>query len=237
MVGYLHSENHCGMVDGQGIRSLFFLSGCPLRCLYCHNPDSWRLENGREVTAQELASEAARYKNFHKNGGGVTISGGEPFSQPEFLEALVKACKAHGMHTVIDTSGYATREAAQKILQYVDVVLLDFKAFDAHVYRNLTGVEIDVLLAFLDLCHEMGVTVWIRYVLVPGITDDEDMLMRLASFLRQYDNIKKISVLPFHKNGEYKWKELGKKYKLYDTLPPTPQQVKVAQSILAGGIA
>lgn len=231
-VGYVHSIYSGGMVDGLGIRTVVFLSGCPLRCRYCHNPDSWKKSNGEVKTVDEVIAEVLRYKNYYNSsGGGVTISGGEPFSQPEFLLQILKASQEHGMHTALDTSGYTTKENAEKILPYTNQLLLDIKAFTPATYKDVTGVDIDNTLNTLAIAQKMQVPTWVRYVLVPGLTDNLDEIKALAHFLQGYDTVKKIEVLPFHKHGEYKWENADMPYALHDTQPPTDQQVDEVREI------
>lgn len=232
--GYVHSVYHGGMVDGPGIRSVIFLSGCPLRCLYCHNPDTWKKESGDLLTIEYVVGEVLKYKSFHKaTRGGITISGGEPFVQSEFLIELLKACKAHDIHTAIDTSGYTSRETAKEALQYTDLLMLDIKSYNAEAYKKITGVSIDRSLEMLRISQELSVPIWVRYVLVPGLTDDIEELKGLAKFLRDYKNVEKVDILPFHKAGEYKWKERDIPYELADTPPPTKEMVNAAKEIFA----
>ena len=236
MEGYVHSIYSGGMVDGPGIRCVVFLSGCPLRCKYCHNPDSWMLHSGKPMTVTEVMDEILKYKSYYKtSGGGVTVSGGEPFIQAAFLTEILKACKAHGIPTALDTSGYANIDAARGALKYTDLLLLDVKAFNPETYRNVTGVEIDKTLGILNLSREMGIPTWVRYVLVPGLTDDMDEIRDLSAFLKGYDNVKKIEVLPFHKAGEHKWEEFNIPYELGDTPPPAADDIALAKSILEKG--
>lgn len=233
MTGYVHSIYNGGMVDGPGIRCVVFLSGCPLRCKYCHNPDSWEKTNGNLMSVNDVLEEVLKYRNYYKtSGGGVTISGGEPFMQVGFLKEILKACKAHGIHTAIDTSGYANIETATDVLQYTDLLLLDIKAGNPETYKHVTGVAIDKTLAVLALSHKLNVPTWIRYVLVPGLTDDMNDMKNLVEFLHTFSNIQKIDVLPFHKEGEYKWMNRGIPYELTDTLPPSPEQILEAKKIL-----
>ena len=232
ITGYIHSVYHGGMVDGPGIRSVIFLSGCPLRCLYCHNPDTWEKTNGDLLTVEHIVNEVLKYSSFHKaTGGGVTISGGDPFAQFEFLLELLKACKAHGIHTAIDTSGYTGRDKAREALQFTDLLMLDIKSYNFETYEKITGVSIDRTLRMLDISRELNVPTWVRYVLVPGLTDNMDELKGLANFLRGYPNVEKIEVLPFHKAGEYKWKEHDIPYELEDTPPPTKEMLDAAKEI------
>ena len=221
------------MVDGPGIRCVVFLSGCPLRCKYCHNPDTWEKQDGTTMTVEDVMAEVMRYKIYYQtSGGGVTISGGEPFMQPEFLTEILKECKTRGIHTAIDTSGYANLPDVNEALQYTDLLLLDIKAYDKENYKKVTGVEIDRTLAVLELSKERGIPIWVRYVLVPGLTDNMGEIINLAEFLRGYDNIKKIDVLPFHKNGEHKWEKRKLNYELGSTPPPSPEIVKLVKELL-----
>jgi len=233
IAGHVHSIDTCGMVDGPGIRYLVFLSGCPLRCKYCHNPDTWEKRTGKIMTVGEIVADIKRYKSYMKfSGGGVTVSGGEPLAQPVFLEALLKACKAHGFNTAIDTSGYASAVNAQRVLAHTDLVLLDIKSINPQTYMSVAGVPINRTLRMLNFCREMGREVWVRFVLVPGLTDDLDDMRKLAEYLRPYDNVKRVDVVPFHKVGEYKWRDLDVEYELWDTQPPSQELLEVAQGIL-----
>ena len=233
MTGYIHSVYNGGMVDGLGIRSVVFLSGCPLRCLYCHNPDSWVKTSGEQRTVTDVINEVKKYTTFHKaSGGGVTFTGGEPFTQAKFLTQLLKSCKENDIHTALDTSGYTSAENAKQALQYTDLLMLDIKSINPAVYKKLTGVKIDKTLDMLDISRDMNVPTWIRYVLVPGLTDDARDLANLAEYLRPYSNIKKIDLLPFHKVGEYKWHEREIPYTLADTPTPTVEMMQRAKEIL-----
>jgi len=233
MTGYIHSIFSGGMADGPGIRCVIFLSGCPLRCLYCHNPDSWGKPRGKKWTVEEIVDEVLKYRSFYKfSGGGVTFSGGEPLMQPEFLAEALKACRARGIHTAVDTSGFANAEAVREVLKHTDLLLLDIKSYNPRVYKKVTGVSIDKTLEFLQISQEMRVPTWIRYVLVPGLTDGFADMRNLAEFLRGFDNIEKIEVLPFHKQGEYKWKTHNVPYELADTGPPSKELLDAAKEIL-----
>ena len=232
--GYIHSVETAGMVDGPGIRYVVFFSGCNLRCKYCHNPDTWKLKKGQLFSVEDVIWDIRKYKSYlYFSGGGVTITGGEPLLQPHFLTELLKACKNEGFHTAIDTAGHISTDIARQVLQYTDLLLLDLKSINPKVYKDVTGVQIDSTLKILDLSCDMGVPVWIRFVLVPGLTDNEDDLRKMASFLKQFSNIEQVEVLPFHKLGEYKWAELGLSYTLQDTEPPTKEQIDRAREILA----
>jgi len=231
--GYVHSVETGGMVDGPGIRYVVFLSGCTLRCRYCHNPDTWKLRDGKLLSVEDVVKDIKKYRSYLRfSGGGVTITGGEPFVQPAFLVALLKACKAEGFHTALDTSGYGALAMAKLAFQYTDLLLLDIKTINPAAYKKLTGVPLDKTLKMLQLSREMDVPVWIRFVLVPGLTDDPADLQALADYLRDFPNIERIEVMPFHKLGEHKWAELGIPYTLADVEAPSRAELDRAREIV-----
>ncbi|MBF2066285.1 MAG: pyruvate formate lyase-activating protein [Calothrix sp. C42_A2020_038] len=230
--GYIHSVESCGTVDGPGIRFLIFTSGCPLRCLYCSNPDCRYLENGKKVSVDELVTEIKKYTSYMKaSGGGVTISGGEPLFQPNFIREIFKRCQELGINTALDTSGFCNLESAKAVLDFVDLVLLDIKSFDPATYTKVTSVSIEPTLALAKYLNEINKPTWIRFVLVPGLTDDPNNIAGLADFITTLNNVERVEVLPFHKMGEYKWQELGFEYLLKDTPTPSSQQVQAALDI------
>ncbi|ONI38989.1 pyruvate formate-lyase 1-activating enzyme [Candidatus Epulonipiscium fishelsonii] len=232
MKGIIHSVETCGTVDGPGIRYVLFMQGCNLRCQYCHNPDTWKLTDGKEMDTEILIKEIVKYKPYMKSsGGGVTISGGEPLLQPEFVADLLKKCKKHGIHTAIDTSGFIAIEKAKPVLDYLDLVLLDIKSFNPEIYKDLTSVSVDPTLKFAKYLNERNIPIWIRYVLVPNITDNPKDINNLAKFLTTLNNVERIDVLPFHKMGEFKWEALGYEYKLKDISEPTQKSVTDAKNI------
>jgi pyruvate formate lyase activating enzyme len=221
-----------GMVDGPGIRTVVFFSGCSLRCKYCHNPDTWFKKRGKIMTVAEVLEEVKKYKSYYKfSGGGITISGGEPMDQPDFLHELLLACRENGIHTTLDTSGCATPDITNKILPLVDLLMLDFKTYNPKQYTKITGQPLDRVLSTLEIAESLNTPTSIRYVLVPNLTDDHDDLSKMAAYLKQHKCIQKITVLPFHKEGEYKWKDLNLNYELHDTKPPSPQLVKQVQKL------
>ena len=231
--GYVHSMYAGGMVDGPGIRYVVFLAGCPLRCKYCHNPDTWNEKNGTLKTVEEVVSEILKYKKYYTfSKGGVSVSGGEPLHQPDFVAALLAACKTHNLHTVLDTSGFAGIEDAEKALAHTDLLLLDIKSINPEVFKKLCGVELDKTLEVLRLSRRLKIQTRIRFVLVPGYTDNINDIQKMAEYLRDFDNIEKVDVLPFHKTGEYKWKNLGLHYELTETQPPSPELLQEVQRIL-----
>lgn len=224
ITGRIHSLETCGTVDGPGLRFVVFTQGCPLRCLYCHNPDCRELAGGSEVTVDELITEICRYRSYLK-GGGVTISGGEPLMQPAFVTELLKQCQALGLHTAIDTSGYIPVAIAKPALEQTDLVLLDIKSYDPTTYNHVTSVSLQPTLNFARYLHQIHKPTWIRFVLVPGLTDAPDNIAGLAEFVSTLDNVEQVEVLPFHKMGEYKWEALGYPYQLKETQPPTPELI------------
>jgi len=232
MKGKIHSIETCGTVDGPGIRYILFTQGCPLRCKYCHNPDTWALQNGKDADTEDLIKDIVKYKSFmHFSGGGVTISGGEPLLQPDFVKDLLQKCKANNIHTALDTSGFISIEKADHVLDYTDLVLLDIKSYNPEVFKNLTGVPLDPTLQFAKHLDERKIPVWIRYVLVPNLTDDPEDIDHLAQYLSTLSNVERIDILPFHKMGEYKWEQLGYKYALADTIEPSQTEVETATAI------
>jgi pyruvate formate lyase activating enzyme len=229
--GFIHSVETGGTVDGPGVRFVLFVSGCPLRCLYCHNPDTWHLRDGQYVTAQQILDELGGYARFLKKAhGGLTISGGEPLGQPEFTHAIFKGAKAMGLHTALDTSGYLGSKADDAYLADVDLVLLDIKHIDGAIHRDLTGVDAAPTLAFARRLAAMGKPMWIRYVLVPGWSDQPDAIERLADTVAGLSSVEKVEVLPFHKMGEFKWAERALPYRLENTPPPTHAAAEAART-------
>ena len=217
--------------DGPGIRTVVYFKGCPLRCLYCHNVDTWEIKDKKMVmTAQEVMKEILKVKGFIKTGG-VTVSGGEPLMQPEFLMELFKLCRENKIHTALDTSGYIFNEKAKKVLELVDMVLLDIKHINPEKYKILTSVDLENTLKFAKYLNEINKPTWLRYVLVPGYSDDENDLHEWAKFTSQLKNVERVDVLPFHQMGQYKWEKVGKEYKLKDTPTPTRELVEKAEGI------
>lgn len=225
--GWIHSYESAGMIDGPGIRFIVFLTGCPLSCAYCHNPDCMKLKTGRRVGADEVMAEIRSAANFIKRaGGGVTISGGEPLVQPEFVRTILRACKELGLHTALDTSGYLGKHADDEILSLTDLVLLDIKSGLPEVYKDVTGVELQPTIDFARRLSDMGKPVWIRFVMVPGLTDAPDNVAAVAEIVKDIKTVQRVEVLPFHKMGEYKWERLGMTYRLKETDEPTPEQTQ-----------
>ena len=230
--GRIHSIETCGTVDGPGIRYVIFTQGCPLRCLYCHNPDCRTPHDGKEVTVDELITDIQKYRSYIEfSRGGVTISGGEPLMQPEFVLEIFRRCQNLGIHTALDTSGYVKLATAKPILDYVDLVLLDIKSFDPEIYHQVTRVSLEPTLNLARYLSEINKPVWIRFVLVPNLTDPPHNIRGLAEFVSDLNNVKRVEILPFHKMGEYKWEQLGYEYLLKDTPPAPPELIETAKKI------
>ncbi|MEO1669228.1 MAG: pyruvate formate-lyase-activating protein [Cyanobacteria bacterium J06631_2] len=232
--GRIHSIETCGTVDGPGIRYVIFTQGCPLRCLYCHNPDCRHSEDGKEVTVDELVVDIQKYKSYMNfSGGGVTITGGEPLMQPEFITEIFCRCQELGIHTALDTSGYVNLATAKPVLEHVDLVLLDIKSFDKQTYQQVTQVSLEPTLKFARYLDEIKQSAWIRFVLVPNLTDAAKNTHGLAKFVSELSNIERVEILPFHKMGEYKWEQLGYDYQLKNTPSASPELVAITKEIFA----
>lgn len=231
-VGYIHSVESCGTVDGPGIRYVIFFQGCPLRCQYCHNPDTWKVQDGKKTTVEELMKEILSYTSYMKfSGGGITATGGEPALQMEFVTELFKACKAENIHTALDTSGFFDIEKAEELLKYTDLILLDIKQIHKDKHQILTGVSNEKILKNAQIFSEKKIPLWIRHVVVPGLSDDLEDIETLAQFLSSLKSVEAVEILPFHKMGEYKWEVLGLTYSLSDTQPPPEEKLLKIKSI------
>lgn len=232
IIGNIHSYESFGTVDGPGIRFVLFLQGCPLRCKFCHNPDTWNLTGGKiKESAKETFEKIKKYKGYFGKKGGVTVTGGEPLLQTEFILELFKLCKEEGIHTAIDTSGYIFNDKVKEVLEYTDLVLLDIKAIDEKVYKELTRVELKNTLEFAKYLKEIGKKVWIRHVVVPNITDDDELLDKLAQYVSTLDNVERVEILPYHRLGEFKYKELGMKYALEGVEELSKERTENAKAI------
>lgn len=213
-VGYLDSIETLGLVDGPGVRVVVFMQGCPLRCIFCHNPESWEIDDKYVVTPKELLDKILKYKNYFGTTGGVTFSGGEPLVQSKFLLEVLKLCKENGINTCLDTSGAGEYE---EVLKYVDLVIWDIKAIKPSDYEKITGYKIDKSLEFLDYCQRHHKRMWIRQVIIPGINDNLDYINELKEFIKPLKNIEKIELLPYHSKGISKYKGMNIPYKLENT--------------------
>lgn len=233
-IARVHSFESFGAVDGPGIRFVVFMQGCSLRCKYCHNRDTWNLNGGMEYTVDELVAKVSRYKNyFTVSNGGVTVSGGEPLLQIPFLIEFFTKLKSLGIHTAIDTSGsFSITDDLKKLIDLTDLFLLDIKCINDEICKDLTGVSNQRELEFARYLSKNGKDMWIRQVLVPGITDHEEDLKTLRKFISELPTVKKVEILPYHDLGKYKWAELGCKYELENVSPATTSDVNRAKQIL-----
>ncbi|MGH2342479.1 pyruvate formate-lyase-activating protein [Segnochrobactraceae bacterium EtOH-i3] len=232
--GYLHSVETGAAADGPGMRFVFFLAGCPFRCLYCHNPDTWRFTSGRPVTLEEALAEVRPYAGMLRRIGGVTVSGGEPLTQPAFAGRLLTALHdGLGLHTALDTQGFLGHKVDDAFLEKVDLVLLDVKHSDSDRHKALTGRPLERTLEFARRLVALGKPLWIRHVVIPGWTDDDAHLARLADLLAGLGPlVERVDLLPYHRMGEFKWAELGRPFPLPDTPPADPAQMAHAIDIL-----
>lgn len=239
--GYVHSLESFGSVDGPGVRYIIFLSGCAMRCQFCHNADTWNMKVGTPYTADELLKKALKYRAYWGATGGITVSGGEPLLQIDFLTELFAKAKEMGVHTTLDTSGNPfTRQEPfftkfRKLMECTDLVMLDIKHMDEEQHIRLTGQTNQNILDMARCLDEMKKPVWIRHVLVPERSDYDEYLIRLDVFIRSLHNVEKVEVLPYHTLGAYKWKELGLKYELEGIAPPTAERVRNANQLLHTG--
>ena len=238
VTGRIHSIETCGMVDGPGLRFVAFLQGCPLRCLYCHNPDSWKASGGREMSSEELVAEAWKYRTWmNTSGGGITLSGGEPLFQPEFTLDVIRRAHKKNLSVALDTSGYGCLTRTQACLDEADLILLDIKTPLQGLHRNITGARIEQCRAALQHLKKTGKPMWIRHVLVPGLTDGNENLTALKELLMDLPSLEKFELLPFHKMGEEKWEQEGLSYKLRETAAPEPELIRsISEDFTAAGI-
>lgn len=215
MTGQISSIETMGLVDGPGIRVVIFMQGCMLRCLFCHNPETWSKKGNIEMTPEEVVNIVLKYKNYFGTDGGVTFSGGEPLMQPKFLLETLKLCKKKGINTCLDTAGVGTGDYSE-ILKYVDLVLLDIKAIDNYEYQKITNQSINMFNEFITELNKSSKDVWIRQVIIPGINDNIEYILKLKEYIKKFKNVKKIELLPYHNNAITKYEKLGMSYKLID---------------------
>lgn len=234
--GRIHSFESFGSVDGPGVRFVVFMQGCRMRCAYCHNPDTWKEDRGDLMAPEDVLKKALRYRSYWGDEGGVTVSGGEPLLQTDFVTELFTLAKAEGVSTVLDTAGEpwgeATAEAIDGLLAVTDLVLLDIKHIDPEQHRRLTGKPLSNILNFARHLDDLKKPVWIRHVLVPGWTDDDEALARLGRFIETLSNVRRVEVLPFHNLARWKWHELGIPYRLEDAVPPEKDRILNARRLL-----
>jgi len=237
--GRVHSLETFGTMDGPGIRFVLFLQGCALRCRYCHNPDTWDMSAGREMSVGEALAEIEPYLDYYwQSGGGITISGGEPTLQAPFVAALLREAKSRfGLHTAIDSSGFCEPAHAEAcgLLDATDLVLLDLKLMDAARHEDLTSRPNDRILRFARHLSDTGRRMWIRHVLIPGVTDRREDLLALGRFIGSLRGVEKFELLPYHRMGVYKWRQLGLPYPLDGVREPTEREIERAKAVIEEG--
>ena len=235
-LGYVHSYESSSRYDGPGLRLVLFLSGCLLRCSYCHNPDTWHLKDGTLVCSKQVIDRLSQFAPVLRSLGGLTISGGEPMVQLAFTQRILSAAKEMGLHTAIETSGFLGARADDDFLSYLDLALLDIKSGDPDIYRVATGRDLAPTLRFAERLAAMDKPTWVRFTLVPGLTDDPANVEKVARFVAPMKNVEWVEVQPFHQLGEFKWKAMNFDYKHVDTQPATPDLVsRVIDQFRAAG--
>ena len=241
MKGYIHSSETFGTVDGPGIRYVLFMQGCPMRCLYCHNPDTWDIKGGKQIDAETVIAEYNKNKMFYRDGG-ITVTGGEPLLQIDFLTELFRLTKREGIHTCIDTSGITYSDTDQcrakldELMQYTDLVMLDIKHIDTERHRALTSHGNERVLGFARYLEEKKIPLWIRHVIVEGYTDDPHSLRELGRFIGSLKNLRALDVLPYHAMGEAKYRELGIEYPLSGMTAMSAERAAEAKTYILAGI-
>lgn len=232
MKGKVNSFQSLGAVDGPGVRFVVFFKGCPLNCLCCHNPETKSFDGGEEFTAEEIVSKAARYKEYFGEKGGITLSGGEPISQPQFAAEIFKGCKKEGIHTCLDTSGYTLNADIKELLSYTDLVLLDIKYTNEVDYRKNAGAEFSEVLKFLDYLAEENIPTWIRQVIIPTLNDTEENILKLKEITEKYSNIEKTELLPFKKLCQTKYDNMKIEFPLKDVPEPSETQMNKLKKLI-----
>ncbi|MCK4905399.1 pyruvate formate lyase-activating protein [bacterium] len=234
MKGYIHSIETLGALDGPGLRVVVFFQGCPMRCRYCQNPDTWLMKNGILTDTKTLIKKIENYKPYFGTEGGVTISGGEPFMQAKFLISLLKSLKKRKIKTAVDTCGYYLSPTVKKCLEYTDLILLDIKHTVNSEHKKLTGKSIANTLKFFNYCCSQKKKLWIRQVIIPKINDTKKDIQKLVSLVKDCKSISKIELLPLHLMCEWKWEKLDKKYPMHGKREPTSEKIRELQAFLSG---
>lgn len=242
MIGHIHSTESFGAADGPGVRFIVFMQGCHMRCRYCHNPDTWKMDGGDEVTADEILKRALRFKPYWGKDGGITISGGEPLLQIDFVIELFKKAKELGINTCIDTAGNPfTKEEPffskfEELMKYTDLLLLDFKEINPARHKDLTGFDNSNIIEMAKYLSEINKPVWIRHVLVPEHSDFDEDLDALGDFIDTLSNVDRVEILPYHTLGKFKWENLGIPYSLESISPPSAERIENAKQRIHAGI-
>ena len=242
MIGHIHSTESFGAADGHGVRFIVFMQGCHMRCRYCHNPDTWKMDGGDEVTADEILKRALRFKPYWGKDGGITISGGEPLLQIDFVIELFKKAKELGINTCIDTAGNPfTKEEPffskfEELMKYTDLLLLDLKEINPTRHKDLTGFDNSNIIEMAKYLSEINKPVWIRHVLVPEHSDFDEDLDALGDFIDTLSNVDRVEILPYHTLGKFKWENLGIPYTLESISPPSAERIENAKNRIHAGI-
>ena len=242
MIGHIHSTESFGAADGPGVRFIVFMQGCHMRCRYCHNPDTWKMDGGDEVTADEILKRALRFKPYWGKDGGITISGGEPLLQIDFVIELFKKAKELGINTCIDTAGNPfTKEEPffskfEELMKYTDLLLLDLKEINTTSHKDLTGFDNSNIIEMAKYLSEINKPVWIRHVLVPEHSDFDEDLDALGDFIDTLSNVDRVEILPYHTLGKFKWENLGIPYTLESISPPSAERIENAKQRIHAGI-
>ena len=242
MIGHIHSTESLGAADGPGVRFIVFMQGCHMRCRYCHNPDTWKMDGGDEVTADEILKRALRFKPYWGKDGGITISGGEPLLQIDFVIELFKKAKELGINTCIDTAGNPfTKEEPffskfEELMKYTDLLLLDLKEINPARHKDLTGFDNSNIIEMAKYLSEINKPVWIRHVLVPEHSDFDEDLDALGDFIDTLSNVDRVEILPYHTLGKFKWENLGIPYTLESISPPSAERIENAKQRIHAGI-
>lgn len=242
MIGHIHSTESFGAADGPGVRFIVFMQGCHIRCRYCHNPDTWKMDGGDEVTADEILKRALRFKPYWGKDGGITISGGEPLLQIDFVIELFKKAKELGINTCIDTAGNPfTKEEPffskfEELMKYTDLLLLDLKEINPTRHKDLTGFDNSNIIEMAKYLSEINKPVWIRHVLVPEHSDFDEDLDALGDFIDTLSNVDRVEILPYHTLGKFKWENLGIPYTLESISPPSAERIENAKQRIHAGI-
>ena len=231
--GYINSINTLGLVDGPNIRVVVFMQGCPLRCIFCHNPETWSKRSKLKITSKELVDEIRKYRSYIEEDGGVTFSGGEPLFQSSFLLEVLKLCKKSGIHTCLDTSGTGySKRLLKEILKYTDLVILDIKAIDDKNYKKITGKDIKEFDYFCKILKETNNKLWLRQVIIPGINDNEEYILNLKQYIKKFSNVEKTELLPYHTMGIEKYKQLKLKYRLDGVIDMDKDRCEMLEKLL-----
>lgn len=232
MQGLIHSLESFSTVDGPGIRFVVFLQGCPMHCKFCHNPDTWAAKAGKEMTVEEIMAQIRDAKPFFRGKGGVTVSGGEPMLQPKFVRELFYQCRKEGIHTAVETSGFCPQQALDMVLEYTDLVIFSLKAFRSETLERLTLANNEIVLKNLKYIDSKNIPLWLQYLVIPNFNDSPGEIQELSDFIKTLHSVEKLELLPYHRLGIHKWKELGLSYELSHVNPPSKEDLAKISKML-----